>query len=141
METTLHNRALVTIMTTPKAMTIAYWIVTAIFCLEMSFTAWYELLPQGAQAFARLGFLSGNFRMELSLAKLLGVAALLIPLVPARFKEWAYAGFAINLASAIIAHLSIRDTPAAFIPSTLTSVLWALSYFFWHRMQAAQTSA
>lgn len=141
METTLHNRALVTIMTTPKAMTIAYWIVTAIFCLEMSFTAWYELLPQGAQAFTRLGFLSGNFRMELSLAKLLGVAALLIPLVPARYKEWAYAGFAINLVSAIIAHLSIRDVPQAFVPSALTSVLWALSYFFWHRMQAAQTSA
>jgi hypothetical protein len=27
--------------------------------------------------------------------------------VPARLKEWAYAGFAINLASALIAHLSV----------------------------------
>jgi len=27
--------------------------------------------------------------------------------VPARLKEWAYAGFAINLATALIAHLSV----------------------------------
>jgi len=44
--------------------------------------------------------------MELSWAKLLGVALMLAP-VPARLKEWAYAGFAINLVSALIAHLSV----------------------------------
>jgi putative oxidoreductase len=65
-----------------------------------------------------------------------GVAALLVPMVPARFKEWAYAGFAINLISALIAHLSIGDRPQALAPSAITSVLWAFSYFFWHRLQA-----
>jgi len=35
--------------------------------------------------------------------------ALLVPLVPARLKEWAYAGFAINLVSALIAHFSVGD--------------------------------
>jgi DoxX-like family len=141
MESTLRNPHLVAARTTPKAITIAYWIVTAIFCLEMCFTAYYELLPQGAQAFARLGFASGYFRMELSLAKLVGVAALLVPLVPGRLKEWAYAGFAINLVSAVIAHLSIRDVPQAFIPSTLTSVFWGLSYSCWRRLQAEPKSA
>ena len=102
MESTLQNPALAAAKFSPKAMTITYWIVTALFCLEMSFTAYYELLPQGAQAFARLGFPAGYFRMELSFAKLLGVAALLVPMVPARLKEWAYAGFAINLVSALI---------------------------------------
>jgi hypothetical protein len=29
-------------------------------------------------------------------------------------KEWAYAGFAIDLASALIAHLSVGDGPAAW---------------------------
>jgi hypothetical protein len=141
MDSISHNPAVIAGKTAPKAITIAYWIVTAIFCLEMSFTAYYELLPQGAQAFARLGFLAGGFRMELSLAKLVGVAALLIPVVPARLKEWAYAGFAINLVSAIIAHLSIRDIPQAFAASTASSVLWALSYFFWRRLQAKPASA
>jgi putative oxidoreductase len=130
---------------TSKRLAACFWIVTAIFCLEMSFTAYYELLPQGAQAFARLGFPANYFRIELSLAKLLGVAALLVPLRPARvnlrIKEWAYAGFAINLISAIVAHLSIHDIPQAFVPSSITSVLWALSYYFWRRLQATQASA
>jgi hypothetical protein len=135
MESTIQNPALAAAKSSPKANTIFYWIFTALFCLEMSFTAYYELLPQGGQAFARLGFLAGSFRMELSLAKLVGVAALLIPMVPARLKEWAYAGFAINLVSAVIAHLSISDRPAALAPSSITSVLWGLSYFFWQRLQ------
>jgi hypothetical protein len=141
MESTLQNPVLVAAKTSPKANTIFYWIATAIFCLEMSFTAYYELLPQGAQAFIRLGFPAGSFRMELSLAKLVGVAVLLIPIVPARLKEWAYAGFAINLISAVIAHLSISDRPAALIPSSITSVLWGLSYFFWRQMQARRANA
>ncbi len=129
-------------MTQRKAITISYWIITALFCLEMSFTAYYELamLPQAAQAFARLGFLADSFRVELSWAKVAGVLALLVPMVPARLKEWAYAGFAINLVSALIAHLSIHDKPQALAPSAITSVLWALSYYFWRRLRAAKTN-
>jgi hypothetical protein len=140
MESTLQNPALFADRTSPKSNPIFYWISTAIFSLEMSFTAYYELLPQGAQAFLRLGFPAESFRMELSLAKLVGVAVLLIPFVPVRLKEWAYAGFAINLVSAIIAHLSISDRPAALAPSTITSVLWGFSYFFWRQLQAAQAN-
>ena len=117
---------------------VGFWVVTAIFCLQMSFTAYYELalLPDAAQAFARLGFPADSFRIELSWAKVAGVAVLLIPMAPARLKEWAYAGFAFNLVSALIAHTSIHDIPLAFVPSTLTSVLWLASYYFWRRMQA-----
>ncbi len=140
MESTPVNPAFAA-RTTTKTTTMVYWIVTGLFCLEMSFTAYYELLPQGMQAFTRLGFPNSYFRIELSLAKLVGVAALLIPLVPARLREWAYAAFAINLVSAIIAHLSIRDIPLAFAPSTITSVLWALSYYFWHRLRARQAQS
>jgi DoxX-like family len=125
-----------------KGMVIGFWVFTALFCLEMSFTAYYELLrlPEAAQAFTRLGFPATYFRVELSWAKVAGVAALLIPMVPARLKEWAYAGFAINLASALIAHLSLGDGPPALAPSTITSVLWGLSYFFWRRVQGEPAS-
>src|SRR5262245_26042257 len=121
-----------------RAAAVGFWVATAIFCLQMSFTAYYELalLPDAAQAFARLGFPADSFRIELSWAKVAGVAVLLIPMVPARLKEWAYAGFAFNLVSALIAHASIHDTPLAFVPSTLTSVLWVFSYSFWRRMHA-----
>jgi hypothetical protein len=132
--------ALVAAKTTPKAKTIVYWMVTALFCLQMSFTVYAQLrLPQVAQEFTHLGF-PAYFRLELSLAKLLGVVLLLAP-VPARLKEWAYAGFAINLASALIAHLAVGDGPAAWSWAAGTSVLWGLSYFFWRRLQATPASA
>ena len=119
---------------------VGFWIFTVLFCLEMSFTAYYELmiLPQAAQAFTRLGFPADYFRVELSWAKVAGMVALLAPMVPARLKEWAYAGFAINLASALMAHFSIGDRPLAFVPSIITSVLWGLSYLFWCRLQTAE---
>lgn len=125
-------------MTRPRWIAAAFWIATGLFCLEMSFTAYWELmvLPDAAHAFTRLGFPATSFRVELSWAKVLGVLALLVPMVPARLKEWAYAGFAINLVSAIIAHTSISDRPLAFVPSTITSVLWGLSYYFWRRLQS-----
>src|SRR5260370_41889931 len=112
----LQNPALVAAKTAPKAKTIFYWIVTTLFCLQMSFTAYAQLsLPQVAGAFTHLGF-PGYFRVELSWAKLLRVVVLLAP-VPARLKEWVYAGFAINLASALIAHLSVGDGPASWGPA------------------------
>jgi DoxX-like protein len=139
MESTLQNPTELR-MPGSKGIVMGFWIFTALFCLEMSFTAYYELmiLPQAAQAFTRLGFPAGYFRVELSWAKVAGVVALLVPMIPARLKEWSYAGFAINLASALIAHVSIRDRPLAFAPSTITSVLWALSYWFWCRLQTGE---
>jgi len=136
MESTLQKPALAAVKTTPKAEAIVYWSVTALFCLQMSFTAYAQLrLPEVAQAFAHLGF-PDYFRVELSWAKLLGVLLLLAP-VPARLKEWAYAGFAINLASALIAHLSVGDGPQAWSFAVATGALWGLSYFLWRRLQAA----
>jgi hypothetical protein len=125
----------------PKALTtrrsrgtvVGFWIATALFCLQISFTAYAQLrLPQVAEAFTHLGF-PGYFRVELALAKILGVVLLLAP-VPARLKEWAYAGFAITLASALIAHFAVGDGPEAWGFAAGTSVLWGLSYFFWRRM-------
>ncbi len=114
---------------------IGFWLVTALFCLQIGFTAYAQLnLPQVAEAFIHLGF-PDYFRVELSLAKFLGVVLLLAP-VPARLKEWAYAGFAITLGSALIAHLSVGDGPEAWGWAAGTGVLWGLSYFFWRRLQA-----
>jgi DoxX-like family len=140
MESTVQAPVLVAARITPKARTIAYWIATALFCLQMGFTAYAQLrLPQVAEEFTRLGF-PGYFRVELSLAKLLGVLVLLAP-VAARLKEWAYAGFAIVLGSALIAHLSMGDTSEKWGWAAGTAVLWGLSYFFSRRLKATPASA
>ena len=70
-----------------KGIAAGFWISTALFALQMGFTAYAQLqLHQVAEAFAHLGF-PAYFRIELSWAKFLGLAALLIPMVPARAKE------------------------------------------------------
>jgi hypothetical protein len=123
-----------------RGMVAGFWIVTAIFCLQVGFTAYAQLrLPQVAEAFAHLGF-PGYFRVELAWAKLLGVVLLLAP-VPSRLKEWAYAGFAITLGSALIAHLAVGDGAEAWGFAAATGVLWGLSYFFWRRLEAMPAGA
>jgi hypothetical protein len=129
-------------MISHKSLLIGFWIFTGLFCLEMSFTAYWELLklPDAAVAFTRLGFPSDAFRLELSWAKVAGIIILLLPLrtrgLLYALKEWAYAGFAINLVSALIAHVSIHDRRLAFLPSSITTVLWALSYSVFRRLNA-----
>src|SRR5437773_11701968 len=94
-----------------------YWTATAIVCAVMVFSAINFNLesPVGPMkgAFAHLGF-PDYFRIELTVAKTLGVLALLIPSIPSKAKEFAYAGFAITLVSASIAHLSSGD-PLLFV--------------------------
>jgi hypothetical protein len=130
MESTLRNPVFVGATTIPRTRTIAYWVVTTIFCLQMGFTAYAQLrLPQVAAMFTHLGF-PDYFRAELSWAKFIGIALLLAP-VPSRVKEWAYAGFAITLASALVAHFAVGDGPEVWIWSAGTSVLWVISYLCW----------
>ena len=140
METTMDRPVLVAGKTTAKATTIVFWVVTALFCLQVGFTAYAQLrLPQVADAFTHLGF-PAYFRVELSLAKFLGIVLLLTP-VPSRLKEWAYAGFAIDLASALIAHFSVGDGPQAWGWAAATGVLWGLSYVLWRRLEPASARA
>jgi len=137
-----HARPAPTDLSVPrsKGIVIGFWIVTALFCLQISFTAYAQLrLPQVAEMFTHLGF-PDYFRVELSWAKLLGVLLLLAP-VPARLKEWAHAGFAITVGSALIAHFSVGDGPEVWGWSAATGVLWGLSYFFWRRVQATPATA
>jgi DoxX-like protein len=113
---------------------VAFRIATVLFCLQIGFTAYAQLrLPQVAQAFTHLGF-PDYFRVELTWAKFFGIVLLLAP-VSARLKEWAYAGFAITLLSALIAHLSVGDGPSAWGWAAGTGVLWFISYVLWRRVQ------
>ena len=115
-----------------KGITTGYWIATSLFALQMGFTAYAQLrIPQVAEAFTHLGF-PAYFRIELSWFKLAGILVLLLP-APDRLKEWAYAGFAITLVSALIAHLSVGDDASKWSWAAGTAVLWALSYFFFRK--------
>jgi hypothetical protein len=123
-------------LTPPPRLVALFWIFTALFALQITATAYAQLqIPQVAVTFASLGF-PAYFRIELAWAKLAGVAVLLIPMVPAGLKEWAYAGFAITLASALIAHFAVGDSVEKWGWVAGTAVFWGLSYFFYRRLQA-----
>ena len=87
-----------------------------------------------AEAFAHLGF--PTIARGASCAKLLGLVLLLAP-VPARLKEWAYAGFAIDLGSAVIAHLAVGDGPAGLGLGGGNRRMWGLWSFCWRRLEVS----
>jgi hypothetical protein len=121
-----------------KGAVIAFWIVTGLLCLWMAFTAYAQLsVPAVADAYKEIGFPSAAFRIELSVAKFLGIAALLFP-VPARIKEWAYAGFGIVFISAFIAHTSVGQGPAHWLWSVVAFALLAVSYSLRPSRQATE---
>jgi hypothetical protein len=143
MESTLQKPAMLSASSLEprsKGWVIGFWIATALFCLQIGFTAYAQLkLPQVAEAFHHLGF-PDYFRIELSWAKLLGVVLLLAP-VPARIKEWVYAGFAFDLGSAVLAHLAVGDGAQAWGWAAGTLALWGVSYYFWRRLQSTPATA
>ncbi|HEX9509558.1 MAG TPA: DoxX family protein [Puia sp.] len=115
-----------------KAIKITYWITTAIIGLMMTYSA-YAYLTQAAiqQAFHHLGY-PDYFRVELAVAKLIGVILLLAP-VGARFKEWVYAGFTVTFISAFIAHSASGDPAGNRSAPIIFLVLLAISYVTYHR--------
>ena len=78
---------------THKRDTIVYWLTTGAVCGVMAFSAvnfnLKEPLGPMKGAFTHLGFPS-YFRIELTIAKALGVLAMLVPGVPPKVKEFAY---------------------------------------------------
>ncbi|MBX3101825.1 MAG: DoxX family protein [Bacteroidetes bacterium] len=119
-----------------KKMKIVYWATTGLFCFMMAFSAFsYLTNPELKAAFAHLGF-PDYFRVELALAKALGVLALLLPVVPPRVKEWAYAGFVFTELSAMIAHLALGDPAQIWIFAFVLLGILLTSYACFRRLQA-----
>src|SRR5882724_5552209 len=116
---------------------IVYWITTGMVGAVMVFSivnfTFIDRFPFSEGAFVHLG-LPNYFRAELTVAKALGVLALLLPGIPAKIKEFAYFGFGITLVSASIAHFSVGD-PALFVidPLLFLSALIASYALFLNR--------
>ncbi len=112
---------------------IIYWTTTGIVVGIMLWSALnFAFNPAMKGAFAHLG-LPNWFRLELTVAKILGAFALLIPMVPYRIKEFAYFGFSITLISASIAHLSSGDGILFEIGHLVFFVSLIVSYLYYHK--------
>jgi hypothetical protein len=117
-----------------------YWVSTSIIAL-MGLIAgiMYFTSPVVMNGFKHLGF-PDFFRVELGAAKLLGAFALILPMVPNRIKEWAYAGFAIAFISAITAHIAVESIAAAISP-LMSLLLLIVSYFYFTKLNNHKVAA
>jgi hypothetical protein len=115
---------------------ILYWTSTTLLAAQTAMAGvMYFADPKVASGFAHLGF-PDYFRLELGIAKLIAAVLLLLPFVPARLKEWVYAGLAITFTSAFIAHSAV-DGPATGIAPLISLALLIVSYIYAHIQKAA----
>ncbi|RYZ22796.1 MAG: DoxX family protein [Chitinophagaceae bacterium] len=119
-----------------KKINVLYWVLTALLCFMMAGSAIPNIMsdPMSVQGMhVELGY-PRYFIPFIGWAKALGVLAILLPMVPSRLKEWAYAGIAFDLIGALfsIAAVGKPDWVFLFIPLALC----AGSYFLYHKRRA-----
>lgn len=112
-----------------KTARVVFWISTGILSFLMLFSVWMYLTdPAVQEGFPHhLGY-PGYFRVELAIAKFIGVIILLLPM-SLIVKEWAYAGFSITFLSAFIAHSSVGDPVGVRIFPVISLVVLVCSYY------------
>lgn len=117
-----------------KKYKIIFWTATIlIFLFEgvmPALTSQTELAKEGIR---HLGY-PLYFGNALVIFKVLGVLVLIIPGLPKRLKEWAYAGFGFDFIFATISHWAVDGVNfQTFFPLIVLAVL-ALSYWSWNKI-------
>ena len=113
---------------------IIFWTATTIIALleglMPALTSQTELAKEGIR---HLGY-PEYFGNALVVFKVLGVLAIVIPQVPKRVKEWAYAGFAFDFLFAAISHGAVDGVSGqTFFPIGILGIL-TVSYIYYHKL-------
>lgn len=118
-----------------------FWISTIIILLfegvMPALTSQTELAKEG---FRHLGY-PDYFRIELTIFKVIGAIVLILPMVPSRIKEWAYAGFGITMISAFISYCAVNGFGFQAILPLIFLIALAVSYSYIHRLQKSNEYA
>ena len=118
-----------------KTKKIIFWTTTSIiFLFEGLLPALTGHTDMAKQGVAHLGY-PDYFRIELNILKVLGALAIILPMVPARIKEWAYFGMAIVMVSAVVSHGAVDGVNAeTFFPLIPLAIL-IVSYIYYHKLK------
>ncbi|MFQ5418289.1 MAG: DoxX family protein [Myxococcota bacterium] len=108
--------------------TLAYWMVTGLFCAVVGFSgiAHFSHLERMVEAMTHLGY-PLYFMTIIGVAKTLGVLAVLSPGRPL-LKEWAYAGLCFNLIGATASHAFSGDPWSHTVRPAIVLGLCVASY-------------
>lgn len=116
-----------------KKENIIYWVTTTlIFLFEGVMPALTSQSEQAREGIRSLGY-PDYFGPMLTVFKVLGALALIIPQVPKRLKEWAYAGFTFDMFAAAISIWAAKGfSGEVFAPLVVWAVLM-VSYIYYHK--------
>lgn len=118
---------------------ILFWLTTGfIFLFEGVIPAFTSNTQLAIDGIRHLGY-PDYFRVMLTIFKVLGVLALVLPQVPGRVKEWAYAGFAFNFISASVSLCVVDGFSGQMIFPLVVLAILAVSYSQYHKLQSHQT--
>lgn len=119
---------------TIKKINLLYWISTILFAAFMTWSAYPDAFATPDAIKFTHDFLGYPvyFIIFIGVAKLLGVAAILIPGFP-RVKEWAYAGLFFDLIGAVYSLLSMSKPDPGMLIMLIPFVLGIASYIFHHK--------
>jgi hypothetical protein len=111
-----------------------YWIFTILFAALMAFSAIGGIKPS-EDAIKLLHDALGYpvyFIRFISIAKLLGIIAILIPGLN-KIKEWAYAGLFFDLAGAIYSNIAVGGVDPRLTFLLIWVAAGVLSYYYWNK--------
>ena len=122
-----------------KRINLAYWIITGLFSAFMVFSS-IGGITLNEQAVAYLHDHMGYplyFIQIISVAKILGAVAILIPAWP-RVKEWAYFGFFVDLVVAVLSFIAVGDPASGWALMFIFIAVLIASYLLHHRRLSAK---
>lgn len=125
-----------------KKINIAYWIITALFSAFMIWSS-YGGITLNEQTVMYLHDHMGYplyFIQFISLAKIIGAVAILLPMVPARVKEWAYFGFFVDLIAAIYSFAALGDPVNQWALMFVFVGVLVVAYWLHHKRLAPITN-
>lgn len=111
---------------------IIFWISSSIIFL------WEGLMPLATLLFAHEYFNAGTkplgypdyFAYALIIFKVLGASAVMLPQLPGKLREWAYAGLTFNLIFAVISHVAVDKNIGFILMPVVVGAILAVSYIY-----------
>lgn len=113
---------------------IIFWVSTSvIFLLEGVMTALTSQTEMAKQGITGLGY-PAYFGTMLAIFKVVGAIVLMLPMVPKRVKEWAYAGFAIDFICAAVSLTVVNGFSAIVLFPVIMLGVLVVSYIYSYKM-------
>ncbi|MCF2490845.1 DoxX family protein [Dyadobacter sp. CY347] len=121
-----------------KTTRIIFWIsTTLIFLFEGVMPALTSQTEMAREGIRHLGY-PDYFGPMLTGFKIAGSLALILPKVPSRLKEWAYAGFVFDFLCASISTTVVDGFGFNSVFPLIVLAVLMVSYYSYHKLQAAE---